>query len=335
MLDFLRQDLVYAARRLAKSPGFTAVAALTLALGIGATSAIFSVVSAVLLRPLPLPEPERLVEVDQVWKGKPVSYHSPMNFLDVEAQARSFEGMAATDTGGVTLTGKGAATRLEGGMVSASFFDVLRVRPLHGRGFVAGENEPGRDKVVVLGHELWLDRFGGDPEVVGRTIELDRETRTVVGVAPPGLSFPEGAELWVPIPYDEIFRTKSRGAWYIRVVGRLAPGVSIESARQEVATIAGRLEKQYPEANEGVGGTVIKTVDGVTDCVADARVRLERSGAVVGEAVTDVFGEFKIDGLDPDSGRYGIVIEVAGRVAKRLDVEVKKSVYVGRIELAA
>jgi predicted permease len=256
MLDFLRQDLVYAARRLAKSPGFTAVAALTLALGIGATSAIFSVVSAVLLRPLPLPEPERLVEVDQVWKGKPVSYHSPMNFLDVEAQASSFEGMAAIDSGGVTLTGKGAATRLEGGMVSASFFDVLRVRPLHGRGFVAGENEPGRDKVVVLGHELWLDRFGGDPEVVGRTIELDRETRTVVGVAPPGLSFPEGAELWVPIPYDEIFRTKSRGAWYIRVVGRLAPGVSIESARQEVATIAGRLEKQYPEANEGVGGTV-------------------------------------------------------------------------------
>ena len=161
MLDFLRQDLVYAARRLAKSPGFTAVAALTLALGIGATSAIFSVVSAVLLRPLPLPEPERLVEVDQVWKGKPVSYHSPMNFLDVEAQASSFEGMAAIDSGGVTLTGKGAATRLEGGMVSASFFDVLRVRPLHGRGFVAGENEPGRDKVVVLGHELWLDRFGG------------------------------------------------------------------------------------------------------------------------------------------------------------------------------
>jgi predicted permease len=256
MLDSLRQDLAYAARRLAKSPGFTLVAALTLALGIGGTSAIFSVVSAVLLRPLPFPEPDRLVEVDQEWKGKPVSYHSPMNFLDVEAQARTIERMAATDTGGVTLTGKGAATRLEGGMVSASFFDVLRVPPVLGRGFLPGENEPGRDKVVVLGHALWRDRFGAEPEIVGQTIELDRETRTVVGIAPPGFSFPEGTELWIPIQYDEIFRTKSRGAWYITVVGRLAPGATLEGAREEVSTIAARLAQQYPEANEGVGGTV-------------------------------------------------------------------------------
>jgi putative ABC transport system permease protein len=256
MLDSLRQDLAYAARRLAKSPGFTLVAALTLALGIGGTSAIFSVVNAVLLRPLPFPEPERLVEVDQVWKGKPVSYYSPQNFLDVEAQARSFERLAALDQGGLTLTGKGAATRLEGGIVSVSFFDVLRVRPALGRGFVAGENEPGRDKVVVLGHQLWLDRFGGDPGVVNRSIEIDRETRTVVGVAPPGFSYPEGTELWIPLPYDEIFRTNSRGAWYLNVVGRLAPGATVEGASQEVATIAARLEKAYPDQNEGVGGMV-------------------------------------------------------------------------------
>ncbi len=270
MLDSLRQDLAYAARRLAKSPGFTAVAALTLALGIGATSAIWSVVNAVLLRPLPFPEPERLVQVDQVWKGRATA-HSPMNFLDVEKQARSFEGMAATDTGGVTLTGRGAATRLEGAMVGAPFFDVLRVRPALGRGFVARENEPGRDMVVVLGHELWRSRFGGDPGIVGRSIELDREMRTVVGVAPPGFDYPEGAELWLPLRYDEVFLTKSRGAWYLTVLARLAPGVSITGAREEVDTIAARLAKQYPEHDEGVGGTVTSLHEAT---VGDSRLAL-------------------------------------------------------------
>jgi putative ABC transport system permease protein len=254
MLDSLRQDVSYASRRLWQSPGFTLVATLTLALGIGATSAIFSIVNAVLLRPLPFPEAFRLVEVAQVWKGKPAVY-SPQNFLDVEAQAKSFERLAAIDTSGVTLTGSGAATRLEGAEVSAGFFDVLRERPVLGRGFVAGENEPGT-KVVVLGHKLWLDRFGGDAGLVGKTVQIDREPRTVVGVAPPGFSYPEGAEVWLPMTYDERFRTNSRGAWYLTVVGRLAPGASVASAREEVKTIAARLEKEYPDANEGVGGTV-------------------------------------------------------------------------------
>ena len=154
MLDSLRQDLAYAARRLVKSPGFTLVAALTLALGIGATSAIFSVVNAVLLRPLPFPEPERLVEVDQVWKGKTRLVLLAQNFLDVEAQAKSFERLAALDTGGFTLTGE-EPPHGSRAAVSVRFFDVLRVRPALGRVFVAGENEPGRDKVVVLGHKLW------------------------------------------------------------------------------------------------------------------------------------------------------------------------------------
>ena len=255
MLDSIRQDLAYAARRLAQSPGFTLVAALTLALGIGATSAIFSVVNAVLLRPLPYPEPERLVDVAQTWKEKPAVY-SPQNFLDVEAQAKSFEGLAAIDSSGVTLTGRGDAARLEGAEVSASFFDVLRVRPLLGRGFVKGENEPGRTRVAVLGHALWQQRFGGDPKVVGQTIQIDREPRTVVGIAPPGFSHPEGAEIWLPMTYDERFRTNSRGAWYLTVVGRLAPGVTVASAREEVSTIAARLAKDYKDANEGVGGTV-------------------------------------------------------------------------------
>ena len=255
MLDSIRQDLAYAARRLAQSPGFTLVAALTLALGIGATSAIFSVVNAVLLRPLPFPEPERLVDVAQTWKEKPAVY-SPQNFLDVEAQAKSFERLAAIDSSGVTLTGRGDAARLEGAEVSASFFEVLRARPILGRGFVKDENEPGHTRVAVLGHALWQQRFGGDPKVVGQTIQIDREPRTVVGIAPPGFSHPEGAEIWLPMTYDERFRSNSRGAWYLTVVGRLAPGVSVASAREEVSTIAARLAKDYKDANEGVGGTV-------------------------------------------------------------------------------
>jgi predicted permease len=256
MFDSLRQDVAYASRRLRQSPGFTLIAVATLALGVGATSAIFSVVNAVLLRPLPFPQAERLVQLAQVWKGKPVEYHSPQNFLDIEAQARSFERLAAIDSSGVTLTGHGSAARLEGAEVSASFFDVLRARPILGRGFVAGENEPDKARVVVLGHLLWLTRFGGDPGIVGRTVQIDREPRTVVGIAPPGFNHPEGVEIWQPLRYDERFRTNSRGAWYLNVVGRLAPGASVESAREEVRTIAARLEKAYPKDNEGVGGTV-------------------------------------------------------------------------------
>ena len=266
-MSSIRQDVLYALRRLRQAPGFTLIATLTLALGIGATSAIFSVVNAVLLRPLPFPESERLVQVAQTWEGKPV-VHSPQNFLDVESQARSFQGMAAIDTTAFTLTGQGAPARLEGAEVSTSLFDVLRSRPALGRGFVAGENEPGKTKVAVLGDPLWRKRFGGDPGVVGRTVQLNREPHVVVGIAPAGFSYPEGAEVWTPLEYDQRFRTQSRGAWYLRVVGRLKDGVSVERARDEVATIAARLAKAYPEDDEGVGGTVIALHEAT---VGDAR----------------------------------------------------------------
>ena len=254
-MDTLRQDLAYALRRLAHAPGFSLVAIATLALGIGANSAIFSVINAVLLKPLPYAEPGQLVMLSQTWKGEPTVY-SPQNFLDVAAAAQSFESLAAVDGGGITLTGRGAPARLEGSAVSASFFGLLRARPVLGRGFRAEENEPGRNKVVVLSHALWRGRFGGDPAIVGQTIQLNREPHEVVGVAPPNLDYPAGAELWTPMEYDAVFRSHSRGAWYLTVLGRLRPGVSVESARGEVATIAARLAKQYPDQNEGVGGTV-------------------------------------------------------------------------------
>src|SRR5437773_6217081 len=255
-MDTLRQDLAYAFRRLRQAPGFSLVAVATLALGIGANSTIFSVVNAVLLKPLPFSEPDRLVMVGQTWEGRFTRVYSPQNFLDLAAQARSFESLAAIDGGGVTFTGRGAPARIEGALVSANFFDLLRVRPLLGRGFLAGENETGKHKVAVLGHRLWRERFGSDPSVVGQTIQLDRDSYLVVGVAPPGFSYPEGTDLWRPLEHDEVFRSRSRGAWYLGVIGRLRPGIPLAQAREEVRVIAARLARAYPEANEGVGGDV-------------------------------------------------------------------------------
>jgi predicted permease len=255
-MDTLRQDLAYALRRLRHAPGFTLVAVATLALGIGANAAIFSVVNAVLLRALPFEEPDRLVRLSQTWKGEPSGVYSPQNFLDLEAAARSFETLAVYDSTGVTLTGRGQPARIEGTEVTASFFDLLRVKPAFGRTFDAGENEPGRTKVAVLGQGLWRERFGGDPAVVGRTVQLNRETYTIVGIAPAGFSFPERTEIWTPVEYDARFRTNSRGAWYLGVIGRLTPGATLRQAQDEVAAIHGRLEREYAEANEGVGGSV-------------------------------------------------------------------------------
>src|SRR5689334_7033264 len=252
-MDTLRQDLAYALRRLRQAPGFTAVAVATLALGIGANGAIFSVVNAVLLRPLPFEEPDRLVRLSMAWKGKPTGVYSPQNFLDLEGEARSFESLAVFDGHGMTLTGRGQPARLEGAEVSATFFDSLRVRPALGRGFAAGENEPGHTRVAVLGHELWRTRFSGDPAAVGQTVQLNREPYTIVGVAPAGFSFPERTEIWTALEYDKRFRTESRGAWYLGAIGRLGPGVTLEHARQEVSTIHARLAQAYPDANEGVG----------------------------------------------------------------------------------
>jgi putative ABC transport system permease protein len=254
-MESLRQDLAYALRRLSRSPVFTLVAVATLALGIGANTAIFSVINGVLLQPLPFPEPERLVLVSQVWKGKPTVV-SPQNFLDLQAQAGSFASMAAYDNGGVILTGGGTPTRLEGAQVSASFFDLLRVAPALGRGFLDGENDPARSKVVVLGHRLWSERFGADPSILGRTIQLDRTPFEVVGIAPAGFSYPESAQLWTPLEYDEVFRHRSRGAWYLTAIGRLKDGVPVEQAGREAALVGARLAQQYPDANEGVGATV-------------------------------------------------------------------------------
>lgn len=255
LLGDLWQDLRYGLRMLAKNPGFTAVAVLALALGIGANSAIFSVVNTVLLRPLPYKNPEQLVMVwdEQTHLGFPKDTPSPANFLDWRQQNTVFTGMSALIESSFNLTGAGEPERLDGRRVSANFFSLLGVEPQLGRSFVPEEDKPGT-RVVILSYGLWQRRFGGDPTVIGRAINLSGQSYTVVGVMPQ--YFPAGRyQLWVPtaFPAEE---AANRGAHYLEVIARLKPGVTIQQAGAEMKMITARLEKQYPETNMGVGNVV-------------------------------------------------------------------------------
>ena len=203
-MNGLRQDLRYGLRTLTKSPGFTIIAILTLALGIGANTAIFSVVNAVLLRPLPYGEPERIV---QLWETQPSknAYQgtvSPLCFNDWRTRSRSFASMAAYRYANFTLTGGDTPQSLTGAAVSADFLAVLGVAPARGRAFTPEDDQPGNSRSVILSHGLWQRRFASDPQVIGRTLELNGENQTVIGVMPPGFEFPSSAELWSPLALD-------------------------------------------------------------------------------------------------------------------------------------
>jgi putative ABC transport system permease protein len=253
-MDHLRQDIQYAFRRLFKAPGFSLVAIVTLALGIGANSAIFSVVNGVLLKPLPYPQPDRLVGVYHVTEGQRAVMSGP-NFTDISRMATSFENAAAISTTRMILTGEGEPTRLPVAEVSASLFNVLGVRPALGRNFNADENTPGRTHVVILSDGLWQQRFGGDRGVIGRQITLDGVSREVIGVMPRGFAYPENRQAWLPVDYDESFVTKQRASWFLNVVARLKPGVTPQQSAAEVETLGRNLAKQYPDANGEIGMT--------------------------------------------------------------------------------
>ena len=256
----LVRDVRLAARRLAAAPGFTAVALLTLALGIGANTAIASAVHGVLLRPLPLPASDRLVSLHHVWEGARTTL-SPPNFLDMQARTRALDSAAAWDTNGVVLTGAGDPAPLVAAEVSAGFFETLRAAPLLGRTFVAAEHEPGRARVVVMGHALWRQRFSGDAALPGRAIQLDGASYEVIGVMPQGFAWPLDADLWLPVEYDESYRSTNRGAWYLDAVGRLRPDATLDDARAELGAIARQLEQEHPEANAKVGLTAHPLLD--------------------------------------------------------------------------
>jgi putative ABC transport system permease protein len=251
-LEDLGQDLRFAFRQLTKSPGFTLIAILTLALGVGATTAIFSVVDGILLRPLPFPQPERLVRVYPLSQEGEPSVFSVLNYLDWRKQSRTIEAASLLDTGSVNLTGAGGEPeRLSGAWVSPEFFSVLKAPLLAGRGFAPGEDKPGASKVVVLSQELWERRFGGDGGVLGHAVNLDGEPYTVVGIA--GRSrWPAIVDLWLPFELNEHrLAPHNRGAIYLAGVARLAPGATLERARAEAQTIAARLAAQYPDKNKG------------------------------------------------------------------------------------
>ena len=268
-MDTIRQDIRYAFRRLIKSPAFTLVALLTLALGIGANSAIFSVVNAVLLQPLPYRAPEQIVGIYHLSEGRRTTMSGP-NFTDVKKLNTTLQDAAAYTRSRVILTGQGEPVRLDTAEVSASLFDLLGVPAMRGRTFRPDENQKGKTHVAVLSHELWQQRFGGDEAVVGRRLTLDGVSYEVVGIMPPKFSFPAARALWTPLEYTEDFTTKQRGAWYLQAVGRTRPGVSVEQARAEIDTIGKQLAKQYPDANEGVDMTAVSLHEAMVGNVRQA-----------------------------------------------------------------
>jgi len=253
-LEQLGRDARYGLRLLRRSPGFTAVAVAALALGIGANAAIFSVVDGVLLRPLPFPEPDRIVAVEPLSTQSvrvPLSASYP-DFFDWKAQSHSFTAMASRRGIGMTMTGGSEAAHLAGQLVSSDFFTVLQTAPALGRAFVAADDRPGA-RVVILSHELWQTRFGSDPGILGRSITLEGRPHTVVGVMPRGFQFPldeRNAEFWTSLAMDtegEKPWTSNRGLTAMNVIARLRPGVSQESAQAEMNAIAANLARQYPD----------------------------------------------------------------------------------------
>ena len=250
-MDTLRQDVRHALRRLIRNPGFSLVAALTLALGIGANTAIFSVVYGVLLKPLPYHEPERLVALYHLSDGHRSMMSGP-NFTDLRNSVQSLEDAAALHGYRTILTGRGEPVRLDAAAVSASLFDLLGVRPLLGRTFRAEDNQPGRTDVVVLAHGTWQQLFGGDLGVIGTSVTLDGAAREIVGIMPPEFSYPAERALWIPTEHTQDFLSIQRAAWFLSAVGRVRPGLTLEQVSAEVQTIGRQLAKQYPDENEGV-----------------------------------------------------------------------------------
>jgi predicted permease len=257
-MDSFLQDVRYAVRKLLRTPGFTFIAVLTLAFGIGATTAMWAIVDGVLIRPLPYPDPGRVVRVSSMSKeGKPNAM-SASDFMDYRSQTTSFVGMAAMDDDNLNLTRSGSEpTRVSVGAVGASFFDLLGMKPQLGRFFRPGEDERGAAKVVVLSDNLWRARFGADPSIVGKPIALNGNNYEVVGVAPPKFDFPNRVEAWQPFVFaDWMLDPANRGAHFFMALGRVKPGVAVETANRDIAMVAKRLEEKYPESNTGFGAMV-------------------------------------------------------------------------------
>ena len=253
-MQTLWQDLRYGARMLLKAPNISLIAVITLALGIGANVAIFSVVNAVLIQPLPFAEPDRLVWVwGNIRNGGNRASVSPLDYLDYRAQNTTFEQFATTYSrlAPFNLTGSGDPERLEGAVASGNFFQAMGVSAAIGREFLLENEKTGQDQVVVLSHGLWRQRFGGEPSIIGKSLTLDGRKFEVIGVMPPEFDFPQGARLWTPMNFETAEGMRQRKAHFLRPIGRLKPGVTLAQAQADMDAIARRLEAQYPESNTG------------------------------------------------------------------------------------
>ncbi|MBA3571893.1 MAG: ABC transporter permease [Pyrinomonadaceae bacterium] len=260
-MDSLLRDLRFSVRSLLKRPTLTIIAIITLAIGIGANSAIFSVVNALLLKPLPFNELDRIVAIweKQPSQGMERNEVALANYLDWRSQNNSFEHIGLYRWWSTNLTGIEPPERVQGFLVSANFFDVVGMKPAIGRGFAADEDQPGKDAVAILTHGLWQRRFASDPNITNKTIALNGVRRTIIGVLPPDLKFPPGAEVLAPLTITpELARNRTNHSYL--AVGRLKNGVSLESAQVELGAIAQRLEQQYPESNTGRGIVVFPIV---------------------------------------------------------------------------
>jgi len=260
-MESLVSDIRYAFRNLVKRPGFTFIALITLALGIGVNSAIFSSVYALLINPLPFPNQDRVVAIWDKVPARGIEHNEVTfaNYLDLRAQAQSFDQLALERWWSTNLTGGDSPERVQGFLVTANFLDVLGVRPIMGRNFAADENQPGKDAVVIISYSLWQRRFGSDPNIINKTVTTNAITRTVVGVLPPRFNYPKGAEIYAPIAFTpELIKNRQNHAYY--VIGRLKSNATMTGAQAEIDTIMGRLAGQYPEANTGLGATVYPVV---------------------------------------------------------------------------
>jgi putative ABC transport system permease protein len=289
-IESLRADLIYALRMLRKNRGFAAAAVVTLALGIGANTAIFSVCNAVLFKPLPYAEPSRIVTLWERQRDGTLSDVAPANFVDWRDASRSFTGMAAVRASSFAssfiLGGQSEASRLVGGDVSSSFFSVLGVRFLLGRNFLPEEDRPGQNRVAILSYPAWRDRFGADRDIAGKAITLDDESYTVVGVLPAGFQFGSTAadfqarsqaDIWVPLALDP--QRLQRGAHMLLVIARLAPGATLAHAQVELDVIAANMARRYPDNNRDRGIAAASLPERVT---ATVRAPLETLLGAVG-----------------------------------------------------
>jgi len=262
-MNTLIQDIRYGFRGLWRNPGFAIIATLSLALGIGANTAIFSLINTVLLRPLPYQEPDRLVMVweDASFAGFPQNTPAPANYADWKSQNQTFEDMAAIGQRSFNLTGDGEPERVDAYVVTANFFPLLGVKPALGRSFLAEEDKPDANKVVMLSYGLWQRRYGGELDIIGRELLLNGEKHLVVGVAPTGFQFLKSEiDLWVPVRFTQQ-ELANRGSHYLWVVGRMKPGVTLEQANADIKTVMSRIARDNPGNAGRIGAYVMSMRD--------------------------------------------------------------------------